>query len=261
MRAAGDATSPSSLGEKLDDALARLLAQRPVLVALDFDGVLSPIVERPEQARPTAPSAAALRRLVGTDGVHVALVSGRSLADLRNVADPPAGVVLVASHGAEVDGAPPPDVPADLLARVTAAIEDVVARHPGTTVEHKPSAAVLHTRRAADDVAAAATSAALQSVSGIDGAHVIEGKRVVEVTVVRADKGTALRGLRERLGVRAVLYAGDDVTDENAFATLDPTAGDIGVKVGTGATAATHRVDGPAEVAVLLSTLAGLLGR
>lgn len=232
-----------------------------MLVALDFDGVLSPIVERPEQARPTAESVSALRRLVGADGVHVAMVSGRSLADLRAVADPPDGVVLVASHGAEVDGAPAPEVPADLLASVTAAIEDVVARHPGTSVEHKPSAAVLHTRRAADDVAEAATAAALEAVSTIDGAHVIEGKRVVEVSVVRADKGSALRGLRERLGVHAVLYAGDDVTDENALRTLDPTIGDVGVKVGDGDTAAGHRIDGPPEVAALLASLADLLGR
>jgi len=232
-----------------------------VLVALDFDGVLSPIVERPGQARPTAESVSALSRLVGADGVHVAMVSGRSLADLRAVADPPGGVVLVASHGAEVDGAPAPEVPADLLARVAAAIEDVVARHPGTSAEHKPSAAVLHTRQAADGVAEAATADALEAVSTIDGAHVIEGKRVVEVTVVRADKGTALRGLRERLGVNAVLYAGDDVTDENALRTLDPTIGDVGVKVGDGDTAAGHRVDGPPEVAALLASLADLLGR
>jgi trehalose 6-phosphate phosphatase len=81
------------------------------------------------------------------------------------------------------------------------------------------------------------------------------------VTVVQADKGTALRHLRQRLGARAVLYAGDDVTDENALATLDPAAGDVGVKVGPGDTAAGHRIDGPPDVAVLLSSLADLLGR
>jgi len=245
----------------LDAALARLLSNRPVLVALDFDGVLSPIVERPDDARPLPESASALRRVVGADGVQVALVSGRSLADLRMVADPPAGVVLVASHGAEVDGAPPPEVSAELLGRVREALQEVADRHPGTTVEHKPTAAVLHTRRAERDVAASATSAALAAVSPIEGAHVIQGKQVVEVTVVRADKGTAVRGLRERLGVRAVLYAGDDVTDENALRTLDPVLGDVGVKVGPGDTAAEHRLDGPPDVAAMLSKIADLLDR
>lgn len=249
------------LDDDLEAAVVGLSERRPVLVALDFDGVLSPIVERPDDARPLPESAAALNRLVGADGVHVALVSGRALADLRVVADPPDGVVLVASHGAEVDGAPAPQVPPELLAQLTRALDRVASRHPGTTVERKPTAAVLHTRRADRDVAASATAAALAAVGAIDGAHVMEGKEVVEVTAVRADKGTALRGLRARLGVRAVLYAGDDVTDEHALRTLDPADGDVAVKVGPGQTCAGHRVDGPAEVAVLLVRLAELLDR
>jgi trehalose-phosphatase len=55
-----------------------------------------------------------------------------------------------------------------------------------------------------------------------------------------------------------VLYAGDDVTDERAFAALDDAAGDVTVKVGAGETAARHRVAGPPDVAVLLDRLARL---
>jgi hypothetical protein len=68
------------------------------------------------------------------------------------------------------------------------------------------------------------------------GCHVTRGKEVVEVSVVEAGKGVALDRLREQVAAEGVLYAGDDVTDENAFAVLRP--GDIGVKVGDGETLA-----------------------
>ena len=87
----------------------------------------------------------------------------------------------------------------------------------------------------------------------------LQGKEVVEVSVVRADKGTALRDLRGRLGVDAVLYAGDDVTDEHAFAVLD-AATDVTVKVGDGDTRAAYRLAGPPDVAALLARIAALRG-
>ncbi len=255
------AEPPMHLPDDVDAALAAFAARAAVLVASDFDGVLAPIVDTPGAARAHPAAVAALAALVGLDGVHVAVVSGRSLADLRTVAAPPQGAVLVASHGAEVDGADGPEVDADALAAVTDALDRVAAEHPGTSVEHKPAAAVLHTRRAERDVAAAATRAALEAADrvGPGAVHVLEGKEVVEVSVVRADKGTALRDLRERLGVDAVLYAGDDVTDEHAFAVLDPST-DVAVKVGDGDTLAAYRLPGPPDVAALLARLAALRG-
>ncbi len=77
--------------------------------------------------------------------------------------------------------------------------------------------------------------------------------------VVGADKGTAVQALRARTGAAAVLYAGDDVTDEDALAVLDAAAGDVGVKVGPGATAAGHRVGSPEQVTAMLARLADLL--
>jgi trehalose 6-phosphate phosphatase len=248
---------PEDLPDDLTAALEAFAARGAVLVALDFDGVVAPIVDEPGAARPLDASAAAVEALAGRDGVHVALVSGRALEDLRAVAAPPPGAVLVASHGAEVDGAPSPPVPEQALRAVTDALEAVAAGHPGTAVERKPSAAVLHTRRADREVAAAATEAALRAVEDVDGARVIRGKEVVEVAVVAADKGSAVRDLRARLGVDAVLYVGDDVTDEDAFAALEGD-GDVGVKVGDGGTRAAYRVDGPEQVTALLDRLVAL---
>ena len=76
------------------------------------------------------------------------------------------------------------------------------------------------------------------------------GKEVLDLAVTDMNKGIALDRMR---GDAAVFFAGDDVTDESAFARLRP--GDVGVKVGDGDTAAAHRVPDPAALAELLGKL------
>ncbi len=93
----------------------------------------------------------------------------------------------------------------------------------------------------------------------VDGAHVTRGKQVVEAAVTQTSKGRAIALLRAAGDVeRAVLYLGDDVTDETVFTTLRP--GDVGIKVGDGETAAAHRVADPHAVRSLLQSLPALLG-
>ena len=79
------------------------------------------------------------------------------------------------------------------------------------------------------------------------------GKNVIEFSVRSTTKGEAVEHLRRYTDATAVLYAGDDVTDEDAFAALGP--GDLGLKSGVGETAATYRVAGPTEVAAALTLL------
>ena len=245
----------------LADALQLLLRRRPVLLAFDFDGVLAPIVDEPSAARALDGTADLLAALAEGDGVHVALVSGRALADLRAVAAVPADspLLLVGSHGAEFssDGAGSglDDAAADRLAAVRGAFDAVATRFDGVHVETKPAGVVLHTRRADRADAASATTAALEAAN-MPGCHVTRGKEVVEVSVVEAGKGVALDRLREQVAAEGVLYAGDDVTDENAFAVLRP--GDIGLKVGDGETLAAHRLPDPPAVQQLLQHLVAL---
>jgi trehalose-phosphatase len=256
-----EAATSAGLPAELLDAAARLCARRPLLLALDFDGVLAPIVQRPMDARPLAGTRRLVEELAATEGVTVALVSGRARADLRTVSglgDVP-GVLLVGSHGAEVDG-PPPQLDAaaaERLERVQAALHDVAARYPGAAVETKPSAGVLHTREVARDQADGATQDGLRAVAGIDGVHVVRGKEVVEVAVTEASKGAAVESLRASLGAAGVLYAGDDRTDETVLRSLGPD--DVGVKVGPGDTAAPYRVASPAAVRELLRAVRDLL--
>lgn len=262
-RPAGGRALPAGLRS----ALARFAEHTTVLVGLDFDGVLAPIVTDPDTARALPGSARALERLAGIPGVRVALLSGRALADLARVAQPPDGIRLVGSHGVEY-GPGPAGAPASptldepqaaLLGKVSDALFAVSRNHPGTRVEVKPAAAVLHTRRARRADAERATAEALAGPARWPGVHLTHGKEVVELSVLPADKGVALRRLRAEYRSEVVLYAGDDVTDERAFAVLEDDAGDVTVKVGAGESLARHRLRGPEEVTRLLEHLVTLL--
>jgi trehalose 6-phosphate phosphatase len=90
--------------------------------------------------------------------------------------------------------------------------------------------------------------------AGRPGIESTPGKAVLDLAVLKVTKGSAVDALRGRLGVDAVFFAGDDVTDETVFTTLRP--GDVGVKVGAGETAAGHRVDTPQDLSAVLRVLA-----
>jgi len=274
-----------TLEQDLTSALATFVAARsaghPVLVASDFDGVLAPLLDDPSASAPTAAAAAALERLAALPpaDVRLALVSGRDLATLAQLSGAPVGTSLVGSHGAEqghvVAGSAETESPGAegtssverhpfaltpderaTLDGVRAGLEAVAAEAEGAWVEDKPSAAVLHTRRTEPGAAERAGDAA-RAVGARYGAHTMTGKDVVEIAVLDTSKGLALTRLRDELGAAAVLYMGDDVTDERAFEVLAPT--DVTVKVGAGETAARFRVASVDEAAQVLATVADLL--
>ena len=247
--------------------LAADTGRRPLLVALDFDGTLAPLVDDPSASRALPGAAAALVQLVALPAsarVHVALVSGRALGDLHTLAQAPVGTFLIGSHGAERarvtafgldrDVVQLDDDVADRLASLGAEVAAVARGRDGVWVETKPTAVVVHTRLAPDDVADVAEAEALE-VGARLGTNVLHGKDVVEISVLHASKGDAVTALRNELGARVVVYVGDDVTDEHAFAVLGPD--DVTVKVGPGETIAEYRVDGPDDVVEALTELVG----
>lgn len=253
----------------LRDALRALAAEPVVVVALDFDGTLAALADDPQAVRPTDDAARVLADLGTAPGVCLALVSGRPAADLGRLASPPPGTVLVGSHGAETGevttegdvvltdiGLTPHE--RELRDRLADELERIVAGRTGAWIEHKPIAVVLHTRLASREDAQAAIEATLAGPAQWAGVHALQGKDVVELPVRGATKGDALRHLRASVGADRpdpvpVLYAGDDVTDERAFAALGP--GDVTIKIGPGGTAADHRVDGPDDLAAALEAL------
>ena len=257
-------------GKDLRIAVAAFAARPRVLVAVDFDGTLSPFVLDPMQARAVPGALEALRAAAALDGVTVAVVSGRDLATLAALTGLGLhdGVILIGSHGAQtnLDDHTNLDPAGDAgfldedatarLSVVSGELEAIRSRYPAVRLEYKPSAVVLHTRGVDPSVAAAATTATLAVGERYPGVHVMPGKNVVELTVLEANKGNAVVALARATTSDATLYLGDDVTDERAFAALDRTSGNLTVKVGDGATAAAQRVPDQASVVKLLELFA-----
>ncbi|UEL29256.1 trehalose-phosphatase [Pseudarthrobacter sp. L1SW] len=248
-----------SLSPELREAIRRIAKTEHLLVAMDFDGTIAPIVGRAGDARPLPRSAAAFAGLAVLPRTTTALISGRALASLRTVASPPVDTLLIGSHGAEAwlgpgsAGLTLDEGQKALLGEVRAILEDITREAPGTVLEDKPAGVVLHTRLAADDVAEDAVAAARSLLQDRKGVFLKDGKRVLETSVVNASKGEGVTFLRQITGATSVLFAGDDTTDEDALARLEP--GDVGVKVGLDFTQAEFRVEAPVHIAELLELL------
>lgn len=242
----------SALLPDLETALSAAARTPRLLVASDFDGTLAPIVNNPADARPLPGAAEALIALAALPSTAAALISGRALATLRELSSMPDAVHLVGSHGAEFESGFSRDIDRALLKAITDGLDAIAAGKPGVTVETKPASVALHVRNASPADGDAALAAAWEASSAWD-AHITTGKAVLEFAVISTDKGEAVDILRERLDATAVVFLGDDVTDEKAFARLRDS--DIGVKVGPGDTAAGYRVDSPADVATALRRL------
>lgn len=242
-------------------ALDRASAAPRLLVALDFDGVLAPEVDDPDDARALPASHAALLALHELPGTTVALVSGRSLESLDRVGGMPEDVPLVGSHGLELRlaaGDARPAVSAADAERVVALrsrLEPLVARVDGAWIEDKPAGLAVHSRlvASADDAAALGSAVRAEAAAADPGLTVRDGKHVVEFSVRDATKGEGLRALVARFSPGAVLFAGDDVTDEDALAVLG--SDDVGIKVGPAATIAPFRVSGPEAITAVLERL------
>lgn len=228
-----------------------------LLVAADFDGTLAPIVDNPDKVQANEESLAALRALAGMADTHVAIASGRSLADLARHVGDVRGMHLIGSHGAEShDGVAAKASPEAMaaLSRAREYIRRIAACTPGSLVEDKPTGCAFHYRNVEGSTAAARVEELLSAVRQWPELTVRHGKKVVELSAVRANKGEALQSLGRHLGATCMVYIGDDLTDEDVFRTLG--AGDIGIKVGEGPTAARyHLVDTHAVSRMLMSVL------
>jgi len=246
----------------VDAALETLAAAPRLIVALDFDGTLAPFADDPSQVGALPGSWAAVLTLHRAKDTEVVLVSGRPLGSLAEVTHAPEDMALVGSHGVEwrVDGhdeAALSDDEVERVARIGAALDAVGERFPGVVIEHKPAGHGVHTRRVSAEVAAEANAAASRAAHEADP-EVLErgGKDIVEFAVRHVTKGDAIARLRELHGADAVFFAGDDVTDEDAFRVLGD--GDVGVKVGPGQTRAGFRIADPAALTGVLKQLARL---
>jgi trehalose 6-phosphate phosphatase len=196
-------------------ALLEQLTAAPEQAALflDFDGVLAPIVPRPEDAYPPEETRDELRRLVERYAL-VAVVSGRAGDDVRARVGVD-GIVVVGSHGLELDRQ------AD---RWRQQIVDFAsaAPWPAHEIELKGLSVAFHFRDAPDEAAAVVELEAIAESARDEGLMARFGRKVLEVLPpVGSNKGTAIRHLLEGADLSRVLVAGDDTTDLDAFRAVE----------------------------------------
>jgi trehalose 6-phosphate phosphatase len=246
----------------LDPVLRQARAARGVLLALDFDGTLAPIVSSPEDAGLPPATAQRLSALSSREGFDLAVLSGRALSDLRLRVGLPC--TLAGNHGLEIEG---PDVSfvhpeavarRALLDRACAELDAALARIEGAWVERKGLSATVHYRNVVPERHACVRVAVKDVMSRHDGSLVVlPARRAWEIRPsIEWDKGDALQFLLSHRGGESplVICAGDDQGDEPLFEAV-PDA--VSIRVGDGAvTSARYSVATPAELAVFFGALA-----
>lgn len=177
----------------------------------------------------------------------------------------PAGIVrMIGSHGAEAADGPAlalTDAQKELLSQLARFAERQAARCAGMWVERKPLSVGLHTRTAVDPAIAADAIAEYQDFAQENPAcKVTLGKNILEVAVSTATKGryvqSFLEAFEQNAGrpVDAVVFAGDDTTDETVMEMLTPGR-DLGIKVGDGASAGNRHLAATTDVRDFLLAL------
>jgi trehalose 6-phosphate phosphatase len=197
------------------DALLERLASEPRRAGLflDFDGVLAPIVARPEDAVVPPETRAELERLVERYR-RVAIVSGRAGADVRGRVGVE-GIVYVGSHGLELD----PQAER-WRGRIAAFAAD--APWPAARTELKGLSVSFHFRDREDEAEAVRELDALAAAAREEGFAARFGRKVLEVLPpVGSNKGTAVRRLIADASLERALVAGDDTTDLDSFAAVE----------------------------------------
>jgi len=248
----------------LPSAFARLpeLATRRLALFLDYDGTLTPIVERPEDAVLAPEMREVLQRVARRHAV--AVVSGRDLADVRARVGLEA-LTYAGSHGFDIAGPSGRHVheaaraAATPLAAAAGDLERDTAGLPGVQVERKRFALAVHFRRARAADVPAVEAAVDRARARHAGLRKTGGKMIFELRPdVDWDKGRAVLWLIEALGLREAfpVYLGDDLTDEDAFRALAGRGLGVVVQETPQASAASLALRDPVEVRTFLEGLA-----
>ncbi len=212
----------------------------------DFDGTLTELAETPEAVIVEDRAKLALKMLQGAASGAVAIVTGREIdsidAFLHPLRLPVAGV-----HGFERRNGGSMISAKALEESATRSVEKVlnafVSHNPGLLLERKRGALALH-YRLRPELETLCTSLVEDVANRLQQAVLTRGKMVIEMRLHTATKGTAINDFLAEppFRGRVPFFAGDDVTDEDAFKTVNALGG-ITVKVGPGDTIARLRVD------------------
>ena len=215
----------------LAEALHQVLVQRPLGLVFDIDGTLSPIAPTPDEAR-LYPGAAELLQQE-QQYAHVGIVTGRAVVNGAQIVNVE-GLTYVGTHGLEWSQGLPSTHPVSLIPEAQPYIEpggyllDLVERElvpalPGLIVQRKQVGGSVHYRQVADPERARELILATLA-EPVQRMHMRldEGKKVVEILApLTTNKGTALRRFVNQFGLRAIVFAGDDLTDLNGLLEIE----------------------------------------
>ena len=259
-RAAG--TLPSAAASF--NNIFRSLGRKNILVCLDYDGTLTPIVKRPQDARLSEQTRTVLRELSSL--VNVAVISGRDLEDLRSLVNLD-NIIYCGSHGFQITG--PNSLKMELkeaflskeaLLQAEKTLRDLIGAIDGVIIETKKFGLSIHYRLVKTERIEEIKNSVTEVAAACPEIKITYGKMVMDLRpAVMWDKGMAVRWIADALFDNNdnvyPLYIGDDITDEDAFCELYGwgaaiLAGDHGE-----ATFANYSLQSPAQVQLFLEKL------
>jgi trehalose 6-phosphate phosphatase len=228
---------------------------------LDFDGTLVEIARRPEEVQLDSFTRRALIKLDDYFSGALAIVTGREIGDLDQFLHP-LTLPVAGVHGLtrrSADGrihCRNQRHDNSFVVHVLAFLQPFVDLNAGLQLETKSHAVALHYRRN-PELEEACIQAMRDATRDLSGYHVVRGKMVIEAKIEGGNKGAAVADFLSEtpFAGRKPIFAGDDLTDEDAFQEVNRRHG-ISIKVGLEGTCAGYRADTTIEFLAWLQNLA-----
>jgi trehalose 6-phosphate phosphatase len=245
------------LYEAWDEVEPRIRKAELLLLLLDYDGTLCPIVSRPDLAVCPPQVKSLLEKLRDSPKARVAIISGRALEDLKDKVRVQ-GIIYVGNHGLEVEN--PVGTHRKKLSpgrqnelrKIRDSLETNLQLVPGILFEDKGPILTVHYRNAPREFALRVREAVEKALQPFpDRWQASPGKKIVEIRPqVDFDKGKTVKEILHRFpsGRSLPVYLGDDRSDEDAFRALGPQGISIWVGSGAAPSSAQYFLRDPEEV-------------
>lgn len=249
------------------------LKEYHLMIFLDYDGTLTPIVNDPSKAFLPPSTKQLVKALAETPGVEIVVISGRALSEIMQLVNI-SGLTYVGNHGFEIEGPsmrhihPSSERMVKLLFRIAKQLSKAFKIYPGILVENKKLTLSVHYRNLEDKIVNEAKKLfekILEPYLTANQAEIVEGKKVWEIRPALAwNKGATVLWLFERSAaalnsIILPIYIGDDQTDESAFHSLKRSG--LTIRVTDNPSEETHAkyfLKGPEEVREFLKRIKDL---
>lgn len=239
-----------------------------LLLFLDYDGTLTPIMNSPEKAILSDDIREILRELKDNEKIEVCIVSVRGLQEIKNLVRTP-GIIYVGNHGFEADGISYeiPELNREksrtLINGICCELEQKLRGIKGAFVENKGLTASVHYRQAKKEKISLIKERVSEIMSSyISDLKLTKGKKVLEISPnVKWDKGKVVSHIYEERSEKhqnekiTPVYIGDDKTDEDAFKVLEGEGVTILVSDKKKETKARYRLENTKSVENLLRNI------